>query len=214
MVSMAMLAGVQGRFDEARQTLAEIRGFLPAPALTSYESVLLSYGARLELLGGNFQRAEELARALCTDYRAAGLRAFLSSEQMFLVDALLGQGRIEEAAAELDQAPAGAADDTDAQFRQARSRAMLELARGNLRAAEDLARTAVGFMEETQSAEEHCQTLFVLAHVLSAADLEDEAHEVVSQALRIAEDRENVVFAQRAREMLGAAEPAGTSVRA
>jgi tetratricopeptide (TPR) repeat protein len=214
MVCLAMLSGARGRFDEGRELFAAIRAQLSPTDWLSYEYNAVSYSARLELLAGNMQRAEELARALCAFYRAEGLSAYLSSEQMFLVDALIGQGRLDDAAAELAQAPAAASDDVDALFRQARSRAALGLARGDLEAAEEHARAAVGHVAAVESADEHAQTLLVLARVLLAAGRYEEAREILAEALRIAEERENVVLAQRAREMLAAASPVATAVGA
>ena len=164
----------------------------------------------MELLAGNYTRAEELARELCEGYWATGLVAYLSSEVTYLVDALIPQGQLDEAAAELERVePLVAPDDVDALFRQARSRARLELARGNIEAAEVSARAAVEHVEQAQTADEHVDTLMVLAAVLLAGDGREEARAVTARALEVAEARENVVLAARARELLASQDYVG-----
>jgi tetratricopeptide (TPR) repeat protein len=207
LASRSILLGASGRFDEARASLAEAA----TNGRPGYDSVLLSKTTRLELLARNFRRAEELARELCAGYRALGLTSFLSSEQMYLVDALLGQGRLGEAAVELETAPAPEPDDTDALFRQARSHAALELARGELEAAEEHARAAAAYTDGIELPDEHCQTLLVLARVLLEQGRHDEAHSVLEETIAFSSRRENVVLEQRARELLSTTELAGAA---
>jgi hypothetical protein len=45
----------------------------------------------------------------------------------------------------------------------------------------------------------------VLAQALHAADRGADAHDIAGEALRLSEAQEHLVFAQRARELLGAA---------
>jgi DNA-binding SARP family transcriptional activator len=204
--ALAVLYGASGRFDEARATLAEGEALAPASERLGFQTRKMSWTARLELLARNYKRAEEIARELCAIWRSQNLVGLLCSEQMFLVDALIGQGRLAEAAAELESAPAGAPDDTDAQFRQARSRAALELARGELDAAEEHARLATGYTDGSEAPDEQCQTLLVLAEVLIARGCDDEAREVLEESLAFSTRRENVVLTERARELLAATE--------
>src|SRR3954452_20838039 len=84
-------------------------------------------------------------------------------------------------------------------------------ARGDLEAAEQAARTAARHVQAIQSSDERAETLLVLARVLAAAGQEDEARDVAAEALAISETRENVVLAQQARDMLGAAAPVATA---
>jgi hypothetical protein len=208
LICLAALEGARGRFDVARATMAESRSTAPRSERETLQCTWWSYGVRIELLAGNVHRAEEIAAAACSSYRTQGLGAYLASELMFLVDALVPQGRFEEALAGLEEAAAfTVADDIDALFRQARSWAKLELARGDIAAAEAAARTAVRHVQAIQSSDERAETLLVLARILLAAGREDEAREVAAEALATSEARENVVLSQQARELLGAAEP-------
>jgi tetratricopeptide (TPR) repeat protein len=200
--ALAVLLSASGRFDEARETISEGEDLVPASERFGSRTRKMSWSARMELLAGNYQRAEEIARELCGIWRSQNLLAFLCSEQMFLVDALVGQGRLAEAAAELESAPRSAPDDTDAIFRQARSRAALEFARGELEAAEEHARFAASVTDGDESPDEHCQTLILLARVLLARGSDDEAAAVLQESLAYSTRRENVPLTTRARELL------------
>ena len=209
--SLSVLHAASGRFDDARAALAEGVALTPASERAARRMNALSWTARLELLAGNYHRAEEIARELCAYYRAGDLVTYLSSEQMFLVDALVGQGRLTEAAVELESAPAPAPDDTDALFRQARSRAALELAGGELAAAEEHARAAAAFTDGEEVPDEHCQTLLVLARVLVEQGRDEDGRAVLDETITFSSRRENVVLEQRARELLATTELAGAA---
>jgi DNA-binding SARP family transcriptional activator len=212
---VAELEGIRGRFDEGRALIAEARAIAPQGERLTLEGYLWSCGARLELRAGNPRRAEELARRACADLESQGLARYLSSELLSLVDALIEQERYDEARTYLDRAIGYTApDDVDALLRQARSQARLELAHGNLAAAEDFARQAVEYGEAAETPDEHSECLLLLATVLFARDRLAEARHLAAEGLRVAEARENVPVAQRARRMLGVREPvaAGASV--
>jgi hypothetical protein len=206
---IATLQAIQGRFDEARASIAEARLQPPASDRASLESYLSSTGSRLEYAAGNFRRAEELAREGCADLESQGLVRYLSSELMFLVDPLIAQGKLEEASGLLERAaPMAAPDDADALLRQARSRARLACARGDLATAEAEARVSLDHVERAYAPDEHAECLLLLADILSATGRDAEAREAAAKALAISEAREHLVFARRARDLLGAAEPA------
>jgi tetratricopeptide (TPR) repeat protein len=208
LVPRAVLAAASGHFDEARALMAESTAITPPAEAKALRCTCLSYAARIELLAGNVLRAEELARELCDYYWAEGMVAYLSSELMFLVDALIAQGRLDEAAVELGRAgPLAAPDDIDAHFRQARSRARLELARGDLDAAEQSARQAVTRVLEVEAPDEHAETLLVLARVLLAAGNEAEGRAAAEEALEIVVARENLPLGEQARELLTPSKP-------
>src|SRR3954453_7851684 len=201
--SLGMLAGASGRFDEARTLFAEALASTPDSERVNLVGQLLSFSARVELLAANFDRAEELARELCAFYENEGLEASLSSALCYVVEPLTMHGRLEEAEAELARAVSITPDDDwDGLLRQARCRARLELARGDLTAAEDAARQSLGYLDETQIADELADSLLVLARVLTAAGRADEARETATHALRVSESREHVVFAEQARDLL------------
>jgi tetratricopeptide (TPR) repeat protein len=208
---VASLEAMQGRFDESRAIVAEARELAPPGHRYELESYLMGTGSRLEYMAGNFRRAEELARGSNQTLETQGLVRYMSSELMFLVDALIAQGKLDEAVVQLEKAaPMAAPDDVDAQLRQDRSHARLEVARGNLDAAEKFTRSALTYMEEAMAPDEHAETLLLLAEILNAQGRADEARDAAAEALEVAEAREHLVFVQQARELLAA--PASVAV--
>jgi DNA-binding SARP family transcriptional activator len=207
LTSLAKIEAKRARFDEARSLLAEVWAMITPRESTALAGYIYSAGAQVETYARNWLRAEELARADVADLESHGLARYLSSELMFLVDALIAQGRLEEAAVHLERAaPLAADDDADALFRQARSRARLELARGDIRAADTAIRIAVGHVEQAEAPDEHAETLLVLADVLRAAGRDLDASDAAERALQISIARENVPLAHWCREFLGATE--------
>jgi tetratricopeptide (TPR) repeat protein len=202
---LARLESIGGRFDEGRALLAKAREVCPVGERANLESYLLSGGAHIELYAGNPARAEELSRAACDDFEAQGLVRYLSSEMCFLIDALIGLGRFEEAEANLERArPWAAADDADALLRQARSWARLELARANLDAADAHVRESLSHVEAADAIDEHAEVLLLLATIRRASGDDDGARAAAAEALALSEERGHVVFAQQAREVLSA----------
>lgn len=205
---IATLAGMQGRFDESRAHAAEALEVVPPSQRFELEGYVYSTLSRTEYMAGNFQRAEEMARADVVNLEAQGLVRYLSSELMFLVDALIAQGKLDEAAMHLERAaPLAAPDDVDALLRQVRSHARLEFAHGDLEAAESSARKALTYMEAAMAPDEHADTLLLLAEILFAAGRDDEARAAAEDALQVAEAREHTVHIQRARELSTARAP-------
>jgi ATP/maltotriose-dependent transcriptional regulator MalT len=205
---IASMEASRGRFDEARSLIGQARTLVGRADRRNLEGFLLSVGARLELHARNPHRAEELARGDCAELESQGMVRYLSSELCFLVDALIAQGRLEEAAVQLERAaPMAAPDDADALQRQARSRARLEFARGDLVAAEGAARESLAHVEQAMAPDEHAECLLVLANVLVAAGRDGEAHEAARQALAHSEERGHEVFVAQARDLLGTAQP-------
>jgi tetratricopeptide (TPR) repeat protein len=211
--SIAFLEGKRGRFDEARSLLAEALATAPPSQRTAFRSYLESVAAQMEFQAGNHRRAEEAARASCADMQSRGLVRYLGTELCFLVDPLIAQGRLEEAAAQLERAaPLAAPDNMDALFRQARSRARLEHARGDLDAAEAAARKSMEYVLEEDVPDEIAQCSLVLAEVLRAAGREEEAREAALDALRVSQARENAIFMQKANEFLESPDIQGAPV--
>lgn len=205
---VASLESMRGRFDEARAIAAQSLELVPAAQRFELEGYVFSTISRTEYMAGNFRRAEEMARADNVNLEAQGLVRYMSSELTFLVDALIAQGKLDEAAIQLERAnPLAAPDDVDALLRQARSRSRLEFAHGDLEAAESFARKALTYVEAAKAPDEHAETLLLLSRILIAAGREDEAREAAAQAFDVAEAREHAVFMQKARELLAAPAP-------
>jgi tetratricopeptide (TPR) repeat protein len=205
---VASLEAMQGHFDESRAIVARARELAPPAMRYELDGYLLSTSSRTEYIVGNFRSAEEFARAGNTQLESQGLVRYMSSELTFLVDALTAQGKLEEAEVQLDRAaPMAAPDDADALLRQARSRGRIAFARGDVAAAEEHVRVALSHAEAAQAPDEHADTLIDLARILQAQNRDDEARQAAVEALQIAEDRENLVYAGKARELLAAPAP-------
>ena len=202
-IYVAATEAVTGRFDEARSLMAEALALVPRADQAGFKDMALANAATLELRAGNALRAEEVARELCGSLQSQGLVRYLSSERTRLADALIAQGRLDEARTEVEQAAAVTAPgDIDALFHQARSRARLAFALGDLEAAEEFARTACAYLDDADIPDERAESLLVLASILRVAAREDEARDAALQALMISEARENQVTAEHAREFL------------
>jgi hypothetical protein len=114
-----------------------------------------------------------------------------------------GEGKLAEAAAELERGkPWAAPDDADAILRQARSGARLEFARGNFEAAEAAAREALARVEEADAPDEHAETLIVLAQILHARGREGEFEAAIAESIAVNESRGALVLRDQARELL------------
>jgi hypothetical protein len=98
--------------------------------------------------------------------------------------------------------------DVDAQFRQARSLARLELERGNLEEAEIAARRSLEWLMPAEVPDEQAEALLVLAAIPRALDRDDEATETAETALAMASARENEPLQQAAREFFALPMPA------
>jgi DNA-binding SARP family transcriptional activator/tetratricopeptide (TPR) repeat protein len=203
-VYLAELEGVCGRFEEARALFAESQSLLLKGEQSEVDACAAPPRARLELLAGNPRRAEEISRASCTQLQLQGQLAVLASELTTLADALTAQGRLPEAAAELDR---GAAilrdDDIDAIHRQARSRARIQFERGDFDGAEESMRTAIDYVFRQDMLEEQADSLLLLAEIRLAARHPGLAREAATEALRISEARRHASFTDRSRELLG-----------
>jgi tetratricopeptide (TPR) repeat protein len=211
---LAELDAMRGHFTEARAFIAEARAILAE--IEGATDVVLAAAcrrARVALLADDPAEAEEIARVGCDELERQGLIAYLRSDVVYIVDALTAQGRLEEAEAELARAQAldDDEDDVDAIQRRERARARIELARGNVEAAESAMRTALEYVMKMEWPSEHAESWLVMAHIRLAAGRDEEARAAVSETLAIAEAKEHAVYAGRARELLDSISAAAAS---
>jgi tetratricopeptide (TPR) repeat protein len=209
LIHLAELETWRGRPDVARALVDEAHALAPSSGGNDYTLQTLGVQARIALVAGNPQAAEALARENCAELERLELTSYLRSELGDLVDALTGQGRLDEASEELERAAAIEMpdEDVDAIYRQARARARIQLARGDVPGAEASARVAVENVAKTGMPDQYANVLTLLALVLVAANREPEARAAAEQALELADRKGHVVYAQTARELLGAMSP-------
>jgi tetratricopeptide (TPR) repeat protein len=194
----ARMVAVQGRFEEARADVAEADEIERALGIAS-----TSHPAEVELLAGEFAAAEAHLRAMYDRLLAANDYGHAASVSYLLADAVLGQGRIEEAIAlTTGISSMTVAEDVDAHTGWRRIRAKALAQKDELEEAVVLAREAVQIAEETEYFDLLVQSVAVLGEVLGASGSE-EADAVLRRALGLYERKGNVVEADRIRQVLG-----------
>ncbi|MDX6493333.1 MAG: hypothetical protein QOH02_1268, partial [Gaiellaceae bacterium] len=190
---------MEGRFDEARAALAAGLQHAEDFGLTLWRGAWTMEVGHTELLAGDPAAAERGLRegyAILGELGETGFRATVGS---LLADALLRQGRDDEAGAMLDEsATLGTEDDADFQVRLGAVRAQLLARSGELEEAERVARAAVAVAEQTDYSELRGGALVALGHVLQAAGRLDEASKAVERALGLYEEKGNRVAAEAA----------------
>jgi predicted ATPase/class 3 adenylate cyclase/DNA-binding winged helix-turn-helix (wHTH) protein len=204
---LAGLHAMEGRFGEARELLATSEAAFEELGLT-LNSAVSHHAAMVELLAGDPVAAERSLRRGYAALQEMGDRALLSTTAAFLGQALLAQGREQEAESLADVSAELAADDdliTQVLWRGVRARALA--ARGELAEAESLAREAASLSERTDFVNHRADALVDLGIVLRQLRRAHDAQAVFAQALRLYEQKGNSVAAARLRADLAMPAP-------
>ena len=201
--ALAHLHGLRGEFDEARshyrrarETLHELGGKVMA-ATVSLDS------GRVELLAGRPDLAELELRADYEVLSAVGERYTLSTIAGLLADAVLRQGRVDEAIALSAECEATTADDdveSQSLWRRVRARALAE--RGELDAAVRLSEDAYQLVADTDAPLLKGGTLVDMATVRAAAGQLNDATAAARRALDLFEAKGDEVDAGATRALL------------
>jgi tetratricopeptide (TPR) repeat protein len=204
------LKAMLGDFEEARELIERHRALLQELELSvTAAHAAESYGI-VELLAGDPVAAEREFRRGYETLEQLGGEMNVSPLAALLAQALSAQGRAEEALrfSELSER-AALPDDRFAhvEWRAARARALSGLGRAD--EAEVVAREAVTLAEETDFLVVHGDALMTLGDVLRLAGRADESVPLVEQAIRLYEQKGNVVSAAHARAALEDAERTG-----
>jgi tetratricopeptide (TPR) repeat protein len=161
---------------------------------------------QVEFLAGNAEAAERELRIVCEHYEQVEEFGFLSSTAPHLAEAVLAQGRDEEALLLTDRWPAArltVPEDVDGQAQWRRVRAKILARRGELEEAESLAREAVTIASATADILDLRAEAFAdLGDVLGLADRLEESRAAFAEAMRLYEAKGNVVGAGRVRALL------------
>jgi predicted ATPase/class 3 adenylate cyclase len=196
--TLAGLYARQGRIDEARSTQSHAAALYDELGLGYMRAVRSLATASIEQLAGNDEVATAALRGGHDALEQMGERGARSTVAAFLAQALAEAGRYAEAeefAAISEQTGALADVVTQAVWRSARARALLQ--RGEPDDAERLARTAVDLAEKTDFLELQAMTSLSLANVLKETGRSGEAAVLVDDARRAFERKGNVVAASR-----------------
>ena len=175
-VELGALEAMRGDFPLGRELVAEGLetiaglGFSLRAAMSSQEAFYV------EMLAGDLDAAERIARDALTILERMGERSYLSSAAALLAHALSGLGELDEAERfSRTSEEAAAADDAFSQVLWRSARAKIRARRGELAEAEALAREAVALAERTDLLNTHGDTLADLGEVLALAGRPDEA---------------------------------------
>jgi tetratricopeptide (TPR) repeat protein len=155
------------------------------------------------MLAEDPEAAEVELRRACETLEQLGEKGFLSTRAALLAHALCAQGRYEEAGPFIKvAAETGSEDDqlTQALWRSARAKVLAR--QGDVDEALRLAREAVAIVAQTDWLNPRGDALLDLAEVLDLAERFDEAAPLIAEALRLYEQKGNIVSAGKAHELL------------
>jgi predicted ATPase/class 3 adenylate cyclase/DNA-binding winged helix-turn-helix (wHTH) protein len=198
LLPLAQLHAMEGRFERARELQATSVGAIEELGLTL--SFAVSHTAAfVELLAGDPVAAEQSLRTGYSAMEEMGYGAELSSTAALLAQALLAQGRDQEAErfAELAEELA-AADDLIAQVQWRGVRARTLAGRGLMEDAARLAGDAVALAERSDFINDRADALVELAIVHRHAAQLEQARDALAEGLRLYKRKGNVVAARRA----------------
>jgi tetratricopeptide (TPR) repeat protein len=193
---------MQGHMEEAGQLLARWRRGVDEFG----ESIwLFAINFGLVALADDPVAAEQELRPGYDALRSLGEKSHFSSVAGLLARAICAQGRYEEADRLARESEAAARpNDIHSHILWRTTRALVLAHKGELEASEALAREAVAFAAESDFLDSHGDALMNLSEVLSLAGPQQEAALAVEQAVRLYEQKGNVVSADRARMRLAA----------
>jgi predicted ATPase/class 3 adenylate cyclase len=200
--SLAGLHAMEGHFDLARSLIANSDHIFEELGQT-LNSAISHAVAIVELLAGDPAAAESSLRAGYEALEEMGERAYLSTTAAYLAQAILAQGRHEEAKqlTELSEQLSATCDlATQVMWRGVRARILA--GRGETGPAERLVQEAVALAERSDFLNHRADTLMDLAQVLQAAGRGDESTQATAQALGLYEEKSNVAGAAKARASL------------
>jgi tetratricopeptide (TPR) repeat protein len=203
----AHLEAMSGRFELARDLIAQAKELAAELGLEVSAAGIAMQAGPIELLAGDPAAAEMALRPAYDVLKRMENWGHLASVIPRLVDALLAQGRDDEAL-RMTEVIEGriAPEDVDGQVGWRRVRAKLMARRGDLAQAERLAREAVATAERTDYLELTADAHADLAEVLQIAGKPEESAYALNEAIRLYEQKENVVAAKRTHSRLAEAQ--------
>ncbi|MBV9317317.1 MAG: AAA family ATPase [Gammaproteobacteria bacterium] len=199
---LAGLHAMGGRFALARELLDTSRALL-ADIDPTLNLAVSHPRAIVEMLAGDPAAAERYLKADSDTLDEMKDEALLSTTDAFRAQALLAQGRDEEAEhfTRLSEERAAATDLlTQIIWRSVRARVLAR--RGSIDQAEPLARQAVSLAEQTDFLNQRADALIDLAHVLHRAGHHEDAHLTGAKAVHLYQQKGNSVAAASARSLL------------
>jgi len=211
--ALAQLEAMEGRFAEARGQYQAARTMLTELGVKVLAASVSLNAGPVEMLAGDPMAAERALRSDAAELEGMGERYLLPCVTGYLSQAVLEQGRFDEAdELAVRCAESSAADDVEAQVIWRRVRAQIWATHGRRDQATALAEDAVRLADTTDSPSLRADTLADFAIVLRDCGLANDAASVAERALRLYEEKGNRVAADRLRQS-GALAAAPISVR-
>lgn len=207
---LAACRAMQGRFEEARDLVRRSRRMLNELGLHLRAAFTSEAAGFVEMLAGDAPAAEAEFRGGLESAEELGELGYRATAAGLLSQAILAQGRLDEADALAGTAEkATAADDLTTQILWRGVRGRVLSARGEHAEAGALAHEAASIAAETDDVNMRADTLMDLARVLLAAGRAREAATEAARALGLYEGKGNVVAAERTRSLLASWAGAG-----
>jgi DNA-binding SARP family transcriptional activator len=208
------LHAMEGRFEEAWACLERDSAILRDLGLKVVVGSSTEMAGIVGLLAGDAVTAESHLRLGFSVLEEMGDQSGLSTNAAILAEAVLAQGRDEEALELTTQSEqAAAAEDLPVQVQWRGPRAKALARRGELDAAERLAHEAVSLAERTDFLNLHANALLDLATVLQHDRRVEEAAAAAEAAHALYERKGNLVGADKAQSLVGVIETAAISSR-
>ena len=198
LVRIGGLEGLAGRFDAAREAIAQARAIMDDHGFRHLAAHSTDVAVIVEMLAGDYAAAEREARAAYAALEEMGDRTFQASEAHLIAQALEAQGRADQAEEWLaiTREPDDPVDPDDLAL-QARIMAR----RGLLDDAEELARSALEQGGESP-VPEFADPRFTLAEILARAGRNEEARQAAEQCLRRYQAKGIIPLMEKARALL------------
>ena len=204
LVHLGGLEATLGHFDEARCFVDQANDLYHDLGQTA-----LAHGncgtlrGQIELLAGDSIAAEQAFRTSYAALASIGDRAYLATRAAELAEAVLLNGRHDESERWSRVAEQfGSSDDVPTQFLWRAVRSRLLAASGDLDEAQALAAEAAHIAGETDALNQRAKVMLDLAEVLSLAGRAEDAVHAIEGALRLFEQKGNLVGQERARVRL------------
>jgi tetratricopeptide (TPR) repeat protein len=201
---VAVLEAMQGHFDVARnhldEALVQRREFADEGTIRTSWAY---FAAEVELLAGDFSRAEAILVESCAALRGAGDAAWLATNTASLAEAVYRLGRFEEAlelsAFALATAPTGHLTSLSP---ATRANALALAAVGRIDEATEVAARLLDMLADSDALNECGEASAAAAEVLQRAGQSSEARLRWEDALRMFEEKGNAVATDRVRVRL------------
>jgi tetratricopeptide (TPR) repeat protein len=197
------LLSLQGRFDEGRELLEQARGIFCELGNAEAQVALAFSTGPLELRAGDPVAGEREFRYALDLAQQMGDRGRMTNLASGLAEALLDQGRVDDAAEFADLARDTAPpEDASGQGWWRMVTAQVLARRGDVDEAVELAEESTAILEGTEELLTLPELVLRQAEVLRLAGRTDEANAALERAIEVSERKGALVEARRARELL------------